>query len=232
MLVASFTTAWALLSCPKPARSTPVLDVNLDRRDSVSTPLALYTDESCTIPSTSNPNVTLGLNVCAVTTGLESFVIYPPSCTSGSVKPWVFTDVACGTVSSNYYRGANLNDYCYATYHGAMAAVMVTCDGEDATSPSAPTSTTTISVGAVANAATSTGGSTGGSTATATAASSSSGSGTSTGTGSNATQTSSSKKSGWDSLDSGARIGIIVALAVGIPPILIGLWTLAIMNRR
>jgi hypothetical protein len=218
--------AWALLSSAQLARS------------SVSIPLTLYTDHACSTPSSSNPNVTLGLNVCAVTTGLESFVLEPFPCTSGNVAQWVFTDVACGDVSDAYYHGAGDNNYCYAAYNGAMAAVMLTCDGDAyETEPSRPTSTTTIAVGlvatagalTVATAGTSTVATAGASTASPAASSTSSGS---TGTGgSQGASTTNSVVSGWNSLDLGTRIGIIVALAVGIPPILIGLYAIRMKKK-
>jgi len=203
--------AWVLLSSAQLARSSTAI------------PLTLYTDHACSTPSASNPNVTLGLNVCAVTTGLESFVLSPFPCTSGNVAQWVFADVACGDVSNAYYHGAGNNNYCYAAYDGAIAAVMLTCDGDAyETEPSRPTSTTTIAVGPVATA--------GASTAAPAAPSTSSGS-TGTGGGPGAS-TSNSVASGWNSLDLGTRIGIIVALAVGIPPILIGLYTIRMKKRR
>jgi hypothetical protein len=178
--------------------------------------LMLYTDHACSTPSASNPNVTLGLNVCAVTTGLESFILTPVPCTSGNVANWVFSDVACGDVSSAYYRGANDNNDCYAAYDGAMAALMLTCDGDvDETEPSRPTSTTTIAVGPVATRGASM-------TAPAAPSSTSSASGPTGTGGNNGSSTTSSGGSWWNSLDSNTRIGIIVALAVGIP--LIGLY--------
>jgi hypothetical protein len=200
-----------------------------DRRDT-GTSLLLYTDQGCSTPSASNPNVTLGLNVCAVTTGLESFILFPTPCTSGDVAVWMFTDVACGNPASSldWYHGANGNIDCYATFKGAMAAVMLTCDANtDETEPSRPTSTTTIAVGPVANAATP---ATGGSTATMAAPPTSS-SATST-SGTQDTPTANSNSSGWNSLDLGTRIGIIVALVVGVPPIFIGLYTIHLMKKK
>jgi hypothetical protein len=211
-MLASFI-AWALLSGARLARSST----------STSIALSLYTDHACSTPSASNPNVTLGLNVCAVTTGLESFVLSPVPCISGDVAHWVFTDVACEDVSGAYERGANNNMNCYAAYDGAMAAVMLTCDGDaDETEPSRPTSTTTIAVGPVAEA--------GASTAAPAAPSTSSGP---TGTGGDqGAPTTTSVASGWNSLDLGTRIGIIVALAVGVPPILIGLYTIRMKMKK
>jgi hypothetical protein len=56
---------------------------------------------------------------------LESFVLSPVPYNSGDVAHWVFTDIAYGDVSDAYYHGAS-----YAAYDGAMAAVMLTCDGD------------------------------------------------------------------------------------------------------
>jgi hypothetical protein len=54
-----------------------------------------------------------------------------------------------------------------------------------------------------------------------------------TGTGgNNGSSTTSSGGSGWNSLDLGTRIGIIIALAVGIPPILIGLYALSLKKKK
>ncbi|PMD13729.1 hypothetical protein NA56DRAFT_755500 [Hyaloscypha hepaticicola] len=185
----------------------------LARRSTAGVSLSLYTDQSCTTPSATNPNVTLGLNVCAVTTGLESFILLPTPCVSGDVAAWMFTDIACGNPAGimDWYHGAGGNDYCWATFHGAMAAVMLTCDAnKDETYPSRPTSTTTIAVGPVANPP-----------ASATTSTGSSSSGTSTSE-SGSTATGNSTATGWSSLDLGTRIGIIVAICVGVPPIIIG----------
>jgi hypothetical protein len=114
-MLASFI-AWALLSGARLAHSSADIE------------LSLYTDHTSSTPSASNPNITRGLNVCAVTTGLESFVLSPVPCTSGDVAHWVFTTVACGDVSNAYYHGASNNNDCYAAYGGTMAAVMLTCD--------------------------------------------------------------------------------------------------------
>jgi hypothetical protein len=217
-MLASFI-AWTLLSSAQLALSSAV---HLrDTNPGVGIALSLYTDNACSTLSASNPNITLGLNVCAVTTGLESFLLSPVPCSSGNVAQWVFTDVACGDVSNAYYRGASNNMDCYAAYKGAMAAVMLTCDGDaDETEPSRPTSTTTIAVGPVATTGASTAG-------PAVPSTSSEPTGTSGGKGASTTN---SAASGWNSLDLGTRIGIIIALAVGIPPILIGLYTIKKMK--
>jgi len=108
-----------------------------------------------------------------------------------------------------------------------MASVMLTCgDNKDETMPASPaTATTTVSVGQVVVAATPT---TAGGGAATTTQTQSSGSEATGGTGT--ANTNSNSNSGWDSLDYGSRIGIIVAIAVGVPPILIGLWTLKRMR--
>jgi hypothetical protein len=213
----AFFVALALLSAPELVRSTGIF-------------LSLFTDEHCSTPSTTNPNVTLGINVCAVTTGLESFIYVPVACTTGFAKAWVFTDVGCAKPvdPDYYYVGGSSNNYCYAAYiPGVFPALMLTCDADaDEVTPSRPTSTTTIAVGPVVNAATST--TAGGSTTTgASSAGSTTGS---TGTGTD-TSTSNSNATGWNSLDYGTRVGIIVAIAVGVPPIFIGLYALKRSGR-
>ncbi|KAN0101528.1 hypothetical protein V8E51_012038 [Hyaloscypha variabilis] len=160
-------------------------------------PLSLYTDEECVSPSTSAPNITLELNVCAVTTGMESFVLLPTPCISGNVEVWGFVDNMCENLGTSYWSNSKKN--CYASSsNGAIAAIMLTCDANtDETEPSSPTSTTTISVGPVANTYP---------TSTTTPSSSS-------GTGS----TPNSNPSPWDNLKIGVRIGIIfVGVAAGI----------------
>jgi len=150
-------------------------------------------------------------------------VLSPVPCTSGDVAQWVFTDVACGDVSNAYYRGASNNMDCYAAYKGAMAAVMLTCDGDAGeTEPSRPTSTTTIAVGLVATAGAS----------TAAPASPAVPSTSSVPTSTGGASTTNSAASGWNSLDLGTRIGIIVSLAVGIPPILIGLYAIRMKKKK
>lgn len=217
-MLASFIL-WALLSGAQLACGSAYYP----REARLVAALSLYTDHACSTPSASNPNVTLGLNVCAVTTGLQSFILPPVPCTSGKVAQWVFTDVTCGSVSNDYYLSANSNSNCYAAYHGAMAAVMLTCDGDaHETEPSRPTSTTTIVVGPVA---------TGGASTAAPAAPSTSSGPTGTGADQGAS-TANSAASGWNSLNRGMRIGIIAALAVGIPLVLIGSYTTRMQRRR
>lgn len=213
----AFFVALALLSTPKLVRSTGIF-------------LSLFTDEHCSTPSTTNPNVTLGINVCAVTTGLESFIYVPVACTTGFAKAWVFTDVGCAKPvdPDYYYVGESSNNYCYAAYiPGVFPALMLTCDADaEEVTPSRPTSTTTIAVGPVVNAATST--TAGGSTTTG---ASSAASTTDSTTDSTGTSTSNSNATGWNSLDYGTRVGIIVAIAVGVPPIFIGLYALKRSGR-
>ena len=215
-MIAFFVTL-ALLSAPQLVRSTGIF-------------LSLFTDEHCSTPSTTNPNVALGINVCTVTTGLESFIYIPVACTTGFAKAWVFTDVGCANPvdPDYYYVGGSGNNYCYAAYiPGVFPALMLTCDADaDEVTPSRPTSTTTIAVGPVVNAATST--TAGGSTATGTSSAASTTGNTDTGT---STSTSNSNATGWNSLDYGTRVGIIVAIAVGVPPIFIGLYALKRSGR-
>jgi hypothetical protein len=170
-------------------------------------PLLLYTDHVCLTPSASNPNVTLELNVCAITTGLESFILDPTPCTTGNVQGWTFLDTACRNPGPVYSSG-NIK-YCYAPLEGGgIGSVMLTCDQSETTPPT-PVSTTTIVVGPVANPITS---------------NSSSSSSTSTG----GTSDQPAIKSWWDSLSRGTRIAFIVALAVGVPLLVV----LVIIGRR
>ena len=157
-------------------------------------PLSLYTDESCLTPSTSAPNITLGLNVCTVTTGLESFILPVTPCISGNVAVWGFTDNACANLGTSSWEIST--KHCYASSsNGAIAAIMLTCDANaDETEPSAAMATTTVSVGPVANSYP---------TSTSTPSSSS---------GNNSTPN--SNTSPWDNLKIGARVGIIVVASL------------------
>jgi hypothetical protein len=115
--------------------------------------------------------------------------------------------------------------------HGVFSALMLTCDADaEETTPSPPTSMTTIAVGAVVNAGTAISTTAGGLTTTATGASTTGSTTASSGT-SPGTSTSTSNASGWNSLDYGTRVGIIVAIAVGVPPIFIGLYALKRSGR-
>ncbi|EXJ63934.1 hypothetical protein A1O7_00269 [Cladophialophora yegresii CBS 114405] len=192
--------------------------------DGTLIPITFYTNfgfsGGCTTPSTLATNVSLEIGVCVVTPGLGSFHLGLFPCASGSVQQYVFTDTACGQLSSDYYSGV---DDCYVAYYGAMAAIMLSCNQE---SPEPPSATTTIPVAAIATGASSS------STSSTTSASSNGGGDNSSpsGTSSSPSPSSSSSASGWSSLDLGTRIGIIVSLAVGIPPIILGIYT--ILQRR
>jgi hypothetical protein len=173
--------------------------------------LLLYTDHVCLTPSASNPNVTLGLNVCAVTTGLESFILDPTPCTTGNVQGWIFLDTSCSNSGSLYPSGNS--EYCYAPLEGGgIASLMLTCDQSETTPPT-PVSTTTIVVGPVANPITS---------------NSNSSSSTST----DGTPDQSTPKGWWNSLSRGTRIGFIVALAVGAPLLVVWVGRACIHERQ
>jgi hypothetical protein len=213
--------AWALLRA-----------ATLANASATEIPMTLYTDNSCDDPSTTAANVSLNIDVCVVTPGLGSFVLEPFPCSSGSVITYVFSDTACGNVAEDsVFRGGGNdgdNANCYGPIKGDLAAIMLSCNQD---TPGQPSSTTTIDVGPVATGASPTSIS---STATSgsgngdgSSPSSSSSSGTGSGSGS-----SSSNASGWNSLDLGTRIGIIVALAVGIPPILIGIYTIHLQKKK
>ncbi|KAF1983354.1 hypothetical protein K402DRAFT_456750 [Aulographum hederae CBS 113979] len=187
-------------------------------------PITTYTDSGdshCLTPSTTSPNVTLPLGICAVTPGMGSLNLPDYPCANAIVQPYVFSDTACGTEAVlGYFQ----SDTCYAVYKGAMAAIMLSCDHNN---PETPVGTTTIAVGAVATQGAAGGGTPvasgggGGSSITPSSAASP----TNTNTDSDS-DPGSPAKNGWSSLDYGARVGIIVALAVGIPPIVIAAWAL------
>ena len=199
-------------------------------------PMTFYTDNSCDDASSTAAAVSVNIDVCVVTPGLGSFVLDPFPCSSGSVIAYVFGDTACGNVAEDsIFRGGGgdgTNDNCYGPIKGDLAAIMLSCKQD---TPGQPSSTTTIDVGPVATGASPTSISTS-STATSGSgggggSSPSSSSSSSSGTGSGSAS-SSSNPSGWDSLDLGTRIGIMVALAVGIPPILIGIYTIRLQKKK
>lgn len=212
----AFFVALALLSAPQLVGSTGIF-------------LSLFTDEHCSTPSTTNPNVTLGINVCAVTTGLESFIYIPVACTTGFAKAWVFTDVGCAKPvdPDYYYVGGTGNDYCYAAYiPGVFPALMLTCDADaDEVTPSRPTSTTTIAVGPVVNAATSTTGNVGQGTFTTSLQGVRSSTGTTEGLlGSSSTSTSSLNTSGsGDSLSRPSEIATIAGTIAGVLSLIVAI---------
>lgn len=181
--------------------------VTLADASSTEIPMTLYTDNSCKDASTTAANVSLNLGVCTVTPGLGSFVLNPFPCSSGSVIGYVFSDTACGNANqNNLFRGGGddgVNPHCYGPIKGGLAAVMLSCEQN---TPKQPTSTTTINVGPIATGASITSPS---STANVTSSDGSSSSSNDSGT--------PRSSSGWKSLNSSTRIGIIVALSVGIP---------------
>ncbi len=161
-------------------------------------PITLYTDHSCTTPSTLTNTTTLPLDTCVVTTGLGSFDLPSFPCTSGDVQQYIFTDIACGTLADMFAYSLGPND-CYESSKGPLAAIVLSCNQD---SPGTPTATTTVDVGVVATAAVG--------SATATDASG----GSNSGTASSSSSETGSTPTGWDSLSLGTRIAIIIGVAV------------------
>ena len=205
-----------------------LISATLAGADGTEIPLILYTDNGCKVPSTTAANVSLNLNVCAVTPGLGSYMLNSFPCPSGVVIAYAFADTACGNQHTVFEGLSN----CYYPLKGALAAVMLSCDQN---TPGPPSSTTTIDVGPVATVGTP-------------KSSSAADSGSENGHGSSPTHSTTStpttpsnpsstgtgivSPSGWKSLDLGTRIGIIVSLCVGIPPIIIALYALYQKRRR
>ena len=180
-------------------------------------PITLYTDIDCVTPSTSATNVSLGIGVCVATLGLSSFHLGSFPCLSGSVSSYVFSDTACGSAGDSFYYYRGLND-CMSAYNGGLAAIMLSCNQEKADQPA---SFTTITVGPIATAA----------TAASSAASGGNGDDSSS-TSSGSSSPSKPEAHGWDSLSLGTKLGIIISLAVGVPPILIGLYTIRYYRKK
>ena len=176
-------------------------------------PVTLYSDHSCTTPSTLTNTTTLPLDTCVVTTGLGSFELPSFPCTSGDVQQYIFTDVACGTLADMFAYSVSSNN-CYESSKGALAAIMLSCNQD---TPGTPTATTTVDVGVVATAAA------GSASTTSTSGSSNSGNGSSS-----SGDTTSTPTTGWDSLSLGTRIGIIIGVVV----VVIGLGTTGEVQRR
>ena len=168
-------------------------------------PVTLYTDIDCNVPSTQNSNVTINTGTCAVTPGLGSVVLDPFPCTSGDVQVAVFSDTACGK-QDDIFVGIN---HCFErAVEGSYAAMMLFCSAEENGDPGPPTATTTIQVAPIATGAPSPTAATG---AAAAAATSGATTPSPSGTGSSSSPPSSSGSSGgWDSLGTGAKVGIII----------------------
>lgn len=220
-----FLIVWALL-CPATWAGA----------DGTEIPITLYTDNTCLDVSTTATNVSLNLDVCTVTPGLGSYVLNPFPCSSGSVIGYVFSDTACGNSDqSNLFRGGGgdgSNPHCYGPIYGGLAALMLSCKQN---TPGQPSSTTTINVGPIAAGAspTSTSSTAKGSGGDGSSSTNGSSGGGSSSTSATSIASSSSSPSGsWNSLDYGARIGIIVALAVGIPPILLGIYAIYMKKKK
>jgi hypothetical protein len=114
----------------------------------LSVPLTFYTDNNCADPSTENPSFSAQLNVCIVTTGLGSVIVQTVPCSTGDVNILAYSDSACGATSTIFA----LTDNCFGPIHGDVAAILVTCNQENAVGviDASPTATTTVPVGPVA----------------------------------------------------------------------------------
>ena len=162
--------------------------------------LGLFTDIECEAPSTVQPNVSLPLDVCAITPGLGSVTLPVVPCSEGSVQVWSFSGSACAKEDMIFVLGNNCMG---RATEGTYGAIMLNCDE---TSPGVAASTTTLDLG-VALAATA--------TSSTTPASSSS----------NSSKNSiKNESSWWERISLGARIGIVIAgVAAGIL-IIFGIW--------
>jgi len=201
--------------------------------------LTVYTDNRCNTPSTTATNVSVPLDACIVTIGMGSVKVPTIPCSGGapSVQQYGFTDSTCTNYGGDYYYGGG----CHGTLAlgEAIGSILVTCKAAPtsggATQPDG--TTVTLNVGPVANGGPAASGSSVASSPAQTSAAASPGGGSSgTGSaapgGSDSSSSSSSSCNGWSCLTNGERIGIIVALAVGIPPILIGLWALWYKKKK
>ncbi|KAF3001613.1 hypothetical protein E8E14_006647 [Neopestalotiopsis sp. 37M] len=188
--------------------------------------ISTFTDNECNTASTITPSVSIPLDACIVTIGMESFQLPTTPCAGGgapSVLTYGFTDQHCiksWLYTAGYGKGCRGADSAGEAY----GSILLTCraESDSGQAPSADSTTVTITVGPAATGASSSG--------TSSGSSNSSGSTTSSGT----TGTSSSGSggdssdscSGWSCLSYGERIGVIVAIAVGVPPIIIGIYAL------
>ncbi|KAK6217770.1 hypothetical protein LQW54_003279, partial [Pestalotiopsis sp. IQ-011] len=155
---------------------------------------------------------------------LESFQFPSTPCAGGgapSVLSYAFTDQYCiksWLYTANYGKGCRGAD----TAGSAYGSILLTCRAESSSgqAPSSDGISVTITVGPAASGASSSGTSSGSSNSS----SSSSSGGTTSTSSSGFSSDSFDGCSGWSCLSYGERIGVIVAIAVGVPPILIGLY--------
>lgn len=181
--------------------------------------ISTFTDNECNTASTTAPSVSIPLDACIVTIGMESFQFPTTPCAGGgapSVLSYAFTDQSCiksWLYTANYGKGCRGAD----TAGSAYGSIMLTCRAESSSgqAPSSDGSSVTITVGPAA---------TGASSGSSNSSSSSSSGGTTSTSSSGSSSDSSDGCSGWSCLSYGERIGVIVAIAVGVPPIAIGLY--------
>lgn len=128
----------------------------------------------------------------------------------------IFSDTACGLTDGDWTYGE-----CNAAFAGAMAAITLSCSNKETAEQ--PSSFSTINVGPIATIASS-------ATPAATNEGEDDSSGTSSGSGPSSGCILEAR--GWGSLLLGTEIGIIMSLAVAIPPIVIGLITLRHYRRK
>ena len=96
-------------------------------------PISTFTDYQCNTPSTAATNVSLPLDVCVVTVGIQSFQLPKTPCAGGgapSVLNYGFTDNFC---SKEWLYHTEYGDGCYrADGEGAaFGSILLTCKEED-----------------------------------------------------------------------------------------------------
>ncbi|MCJ1441265.1 MAG: hypothetical protein MMC23_001751 [Stictis urceolatum] len=195
--------------------------------------ITTFTDNKCNEKSTTAGNVSLPLDACVVTIGMQSFQLPTIPCAGGgasSVQQYGFTDSSC---SDQWLYYVNYGGGCKGadTAGEAFGSIILTCKDTDGFAPDPSPTTTTIQVGPAATGA-SAGSDTAGDPSSTDASASPTSTHSSTGPDNPSSSSSPSNCSGWNCLSPGERIGIIVALAVGIPPIIIGLIALRMKKKK
>ena len=185
------------------------LNVNLD----------FYVNMDCAKASTITPSASLNLSTCFVTPGLVSLHYDTVPCAGGgTVYPFLFKDSSCGTQEDilDFYK-TGTDFHCLSDFKDvSTGSIMLSCND----TPEDPVATSTISIAPVA---------TGASAPTST---STSGSGSKGSKGSDSNDSNDQDPTGWNSLSSGAHIGIIVGAAALVFLVLVVFCAGALRRRR
>lgn len=183
-----------------------------------------FLDEWCKNPGTITAVAQLPLNVCVATPGLVAFDAAQVSCPSGALHIYTYNSATC-PYGVSYTEDPGSCSWPYI--NGAISAIVLACGSE----PSSLLSTTTVSVADVVTQAPAS--STAGVATSVATTTTSQGApaGTSSSGSSSSPSSSSSPATGWNSLSYGEKVGTIVAIAMGLPAIILALITVKLMMK-